>query len=73
LKEKERHEQVKKAHQALEKAIKYVKETKGVGGVRRKRLVLRLERLDRQLKREHTKAAKVLDEAIEDLEFAVKH
>jgi len=67
------HEQVQKAHRALKDAIKYVAESRAEFAGRRQRLIERLEVLDKQLERNHTKAERALDEAIEDLEFAVKH
>jgi hypothetical protein len=69
-----RHEKVEMAHRALREAIKYVKESREERfGGRRERLVERLDHLDKQLERDHTRAREALDEAIEDIEFAVKH
>jgi hypothetical protein len=73
LKRQKRHEQVEKAHRALREAIKYVDDTRGVGGERRERLTRRLRALDGQLRKDHTQAERALTEAIEDLEFALKH
>jgi len=67
-----RHEKVESAHKALKEAIKYVAETKGLGGEHRERLIKRLEKLDKELLENWKKAGPILDEAIEDLEFAAK-
>jgi septal ring factor EnvC (AmiA/AmiB activator) len=73
LKFEKRHEQVEKAHKALKEAIKYVKESDHKFGGRRDRLIERLERLDKQLEKDWVNARKALDEAIDDIKFAIEH
>jgi hypothetical protein len=61
-------EQVEKAHRAMERAIHFVKDSKGQFGDRRERLLERLEHLDRELKRDPSRAGKALEEAVGELE-----
>jgi hypothetical protein len=72
LGEEKRHERIESAHKALKEAIRYVAETRGLGGERRERLIRRLEILDKQLKDEWKSAGRALEEAIDDLEFALR-
>ncbi|OWK41258.1 hypothetical protein [Fimbriiglobus ruber] len=73
LEVKDKHDQVKKAHVAVQEAIKEVKESKEEYGGRRVRLLERLELVEKKLDTDHVNAEKALDEALEDLEFAVKN
>jgi septal ring factor EnvC (AmiA/AmiB activator) len=73
LKFEKRHEQVEKAHKALKEAIKYVKESEYKFGGRRDRLVERLEKLDRELEKDWVNARKTLEEAVDDIKFAIEH